>query len=286
MAGEIESFLYEHFIRPMVDSSVPGYNPVNTIVYGIILLVLSFYVIYPFLHKRGVKFDWHFMKMLLPYILFGASLRVLEDQHILMRSTNPLELGFYIFTPGIWILTFVLVMLGLGLGQLYKKKTGKSALQFAFYFGIILSAPLLILNLFNGQEWMGFAAILAIAAVISGIVFWIAKNQKWGFLNNRLTKLAFFGQILDASATFVALEFFGCGEQHVLPRLLFGAFGNLSFFFVKIPITLLVLYYLYKEFSKENDSNQYGFILIFLCILGLATGMRDVITVLVGTCSP
>ncbi|MEK6902471.1 MAG: DUF63 family protein [archaeon] len=286
MVGEIESFIYEHFVRPMIDNTVPGYNPINTIVYGILLLVLAFYVIYPFLHKRGVKFDWTFMKTLLPYILFGSSLRVLEDQHILLRSPNPLDAGFYIFTPGIWILTFALVMVGLGLGWWYHQKTGKSMLSFAFYFGLFFAIPVLVLNLLNGQEWIGFAAILGLALVISGIVFWIGKNQKWTFLNGPLARLAFFGQMLDASATFIALQFFGCGEQHVLPRLLFGSFGNASFFFVKIPVTLLVLYYLHKEYAKEHDDNMYGFILIFLCILGLATGTRDFITVLVGTCSP
>ncbi len=279
-------FIYDYFIRPMIDSSVPGYNPVNTLVYGIILLGVSFYVLYPFLNKRGVKFDWDFLKAMLPYILFGTSLRVLEDQKILVRSANPLDFGFYLFTPGIWILTFALVVLGLGLGKIYQQKTGKSFVSFAFYFGLVFSLPVFLFNLLQSQEVGGGIGIIALIALSSGIVFFIAQKIKWSFLNRPLAKTAFIGQMVDTSATFVALEFFSCGEQHVLPRLLFGAFGNISFFFVKIPLILLILYWLEKEFAKEKDENYHGFILLFISILGLATGTRNLLTVLAGTCTP
>lgn len=283
-------FIQTYFVQPILDSSVPGYNPVNTITYGLILLGLAFYVIYPFLNKRRIRFEWNFFRMLIPYILFGSTLRVLEDQHILLRSANPLDAGFYVFTPGIWFLTFALVGAGMLLGHALAPRLKKDWKTISMAFGILISAPLIVFNLLHGQEWIGTLAILALTATISLLAFWIARSQKWKWLENPLAKMVFAGQMLDTSATFVALEFFGCGEQHVLPRLLFGAFGNSSFFFVKIPVVLLVLYYMNKEFtgekSKTDEVNLYGFILVFLSILGLATGTRDLATVLVGTCSP
>jgi uncharacterized membrane protein len=54
---------------------------------------------------------------------------------------------------------------------------------------------------------------------------------------------------------------------------------------VKIPLILIVLYYLDKEYQKE-DPHLHGFILLFISILGLATGGRNTLTVLAGTCSP
>ncbi len=288
MLDQIQAFVHENFIRPMIDSSVPGYNTVNTIVYGVILLVLAFYVIYPFLSKRKYVFDWNFMKVLLPYILFGTSLRVLEDQQIITRSVNPLDLGFYVFTPGIWILTFALVCIGLWLGKKIGKENHHKSQNITFMFGLAFALPLFVLNLLNAKEIIGGLTIIVIVSLISAVVFFLAHKMKWSFLQSKLAKVAFIGQALDTSATFVALEFFGCGEQHVLPRLLFGSFGNLSFFFVKIPIVLAVLYWLHKEYAqgKDADANLYGFILVFIAILGLATGTRDLITVLVGTCSP
>ncbi len=281
------TFVYENFIRPMIDASVPGYNPINTIVYGVILLGIAFYLIYPFLNKRGIRFDFKFLQLLLPYIVFGASLRVLEDLHILTRSANPLEAGFYLFTPGIWFLTFALVAIGMIVAWMAEKKLKWKFDTTAKLFGVLIAMPPLLLNLDQFREWMAFLGILLLTSAISLIVFWVCKKKKWTFMENPLAKAAFFGQILDASATFVALHFFSCGEQHVLPRLLFGAFGPVSFFFVKIPLMLVVLHYIQKEFldDPKADKNLMGFILLFLAILGFATGMRDIFTVAVGSCN-
>ncbi len=109
----VSAFVDEFFIQPIINPAVPGYNLVNTLTYGIILLGLTFYVIYPALKKKGFVFDFAFLQMLIPYIIFATSLRVLEDQRILTRSANPLDAGFYIFTPGIWFLTFALVIIGI-----------------------------------------------------------------------------------------------------------------------------------------------------------------------------
>ncbi|QQR92343.1 MAG: DUF63 family protein [Candidatus Iainarchaeum archaeon] len=287
MALDLNAFVYDNFIRPMIDPSVQGYNPVNTIVYGIILLGIAFYVIYPFLNKHGIKFDFAFLQMLLPYIVFGSSLRVLEDQQLLMRSANPLEFGFYLFTPGIWFLTFAFVAIGMLIAWFAQKKFNHRFHTIATLFGALVAAPLVLYNLLQFTEWIALLAIVALAGILSYAVFWIGKRQQWRFLENPLAKAAFFGQLLDASATFIALQFFSCGEQHFLPRLLFGAFGPVSFFFVKIPLMLLVLHYIHKEFMHDEkaDKNLLGFILLFLAILGFATGMRDLLTVAVGTCN-
>ncbi len=154
--------------------------------------------------------------------------------------------------------------------------------------GIILALPLVLFNVLNAHEWVAAAIVVAGTGIISTGVFWLGNKYAWKFLQNPLAKTAFIGQMLDTTATFVALEFLSCGEQHVIPRLLFGAFGNESFFVVKIPLILGVLYLLDKEYAhgKEPDEKLLGFILLFISILGLATGGRDLFTILVGTCSP
>lgn len=284
----LANFITENFVRPILDPSVPGYNAVNTLTYGLILLALTFYIIYPALKKRGYVFDWPFLKMLLPYILFGTSLRVLEDQKILLRSANPLDAGFYILTPGIWVLTFALVLIGLWLGKKFGKTSHAHAQKITLIFGLVIALPIFLFNVWNAEELVGAIGIVALTAIVCVAVFTLGKKFSWKFLENPLARMAFLGQTLDTSATFIALEFFGCGEQHVLPRLLFGAFGNISFFFVKLPLVLLILYWLHKEYThgKDKDEHLLGFILLFITIIGLATGTRDLITVMVGTCSP
>lgn len=71
----MQEFINEYFIRPIIDPSLSGYNLVNTIIY-IILLVIACGAIYYFL-KNKIKFNYEFLIALIPYILFGVSLRVL-----------------------------------------------------------------------------------------------------------------------------------------------------------------------------------------------------------------
>src|SRR3989344_2100965 len=92
-------FIQQYFFDPILEYS--GYNIVNTLVYGIILLVVAFYLVYPFFNRKGVKFDTKFALAVLAFVLFGSTIRILEDLRIFGRSANPLDPGFYTITPGI-----------------------------------------------------------------------------------------------------------------------------------------------------------------------------------------
>ena len=125
----MSDFFTEYFIRPITDPSVQGYNIVNTIIL-VLLLVIACGIIYYVLRKK-VKFDYSFMIAMIPYVLFGISMRVIMHQIEagittipgILKTANPLELGFWFFTPGIWILTFVLVLIGLLIGEIWKKSS-------------------------------------------------------------------------------------------------------------------------------------------------------------------
>ena len=100
----MQDLLEEFFIRPIIDPSVQGYNIINTAVYGAILLIVAFFVVYPLLHKKGVRFDERFAIALFPYILLGVSLRAINSAGLLpfiYKTPNPLEPGFWTFTPGV-----------------------------------------------------------------------------------------------------------------------------------------------------------------------------------------
>ncbi|MDP2973570.1 MAG: DUF63 family protein, partial [Candidatus Diapherotrites archaeon] len=55
----------------------------------------------------------------------------------------------------------------------------------------------------------------------------------------------------------------------------------ISFIIVKIALVLAIVYYIDKEIKSENLR---GFIKIVIAILGFATGLRDLLTLGVGTC--
>jgi len=81
--------------------------------------------------------------------------------------------------------------------------------------------------------------------------------------------------LLDAAATFTALTFFGFSEQHVLPRAAGFIFGPVSMFILKIAVLLPVLWLI----DRYADDEQFkGLLKIAVLVLGMAPGVRDMLT--------
>ena len=186
-------FFYEYFVRPMTEQGVQGYNLINTTVL-ISILVVACAIIYFVLRKR-VSFDSKFFEAMVPYILFGISMRVVMHQieaGLLIlpeigKTANPLELGFWFFTPGIWLLTFALVVIGLLIGGIWKKnkkvKEGEEKqlnTKRVLYFGIIVCIIPLLFNFFRFNSWFVFITTLVIILTVSyGICYLVNKFTKY-----------------------------------------------------------------------------------------------------------
>lgn len=90
-----DPFIWKYFLGPVVadskDTSVngvsAGYNPVNTFVYGI-CIVISFFGIYEIVDHFKIKIDSKFLISLLPWIALGGSLRSLEDVGLFKEPLN------------------------------------------------------------------------------------------------------------------------------------------------------------------------------------------------------
>ena len=276
----ITDFIRDYFEKPALGHG--GYNLVNTLVYAAILLLVAFKVVYPQLDKRGVKFNVQFMLALLPFILFGSSARVLEDMGLLPRSFNPLEFGYYTYTPGIYIAVGLLTILSLFVARFAAAKTGFSFYKILGGIGLGLALPVVLFEFTRFRAWEGFAGIALGFAVLTGIVCLAVERAWWkDFSRNKLNVLAVGGQALDGVAPFVAMQFYQCGEQHVVSRAVIDLGGPLAFPIVKMFLIAVILFYVEKE-VKEKNLNDY--IKVFIVILGFATGTRDLFTVGVGTC--
>ena len=281
MANFMENIWQEYFVRPAMDTSLQGYNIVNTAVYGIILLVVAFFIVFPFLDKRKVKFDFKFMLSLLPYIVFGSTARVIEDLGIFQRSMNPLEFGYYTYTPGIYIAVGLLAIASLFVSRFLSAKMKIDFYKLFAGIGILFALPVVGFNLLYFKVWAGFFGILALAAVLTYFIIFVYQKLGKKLFEDNMNKVALFGQALDGGATYVALNFFSCGEQHVVSRAIIENLGPAAFPLIKIALVVLILGYLEKEIK---DKNLKGFIKIFITIIGLAPGIRDLFTVAVGTC--
>ncbi len=230
-----------------------------------------------------MPFDQRFLIALLPFIVLGSSFRVLEDLKLLARSCNPLSLSFYTITPGIYIATGALTILALWVSVNLAKKNPEKTF---FYFkigGAVLALPALVFVLTQTIVWNGVLGVLVLTLLLTVVAVlgtrFFSKTKT--LFSSRMNQLVFLGQMLDASATFVSIEFFTCGEQHVLSAGIINAFGPFSFVIVKFALMLLVLYYADRE---VEDPKTRDFVKIIIAIIGFAPGIRDTLTLGVGTC--
>ncbi|MFQ6089419.1 MAG: DUF63 family protein [Candidatus Methanofastidiosia archaeon] len=257
-------FIQKYFIDPIVEGG--GYNIVNTLTYGVILVVAS-YLIFKFLKPR-LSLDRRFLKAICSFVLVGSSLRVLNDAGV----TDT----YLLVTPLIYFLTFAITAIALPL-SLRLSEMHYHRYMMGVSVGIFLiSFSLLILNT---QRFHIDALILIISGVLISflLVFIIAKLLGLDFISQNLWIMA--GHLLDASATSFGIQRFGYYEQHVVPNLFIDLTGTP---FVMFPLKIFivgVILYLLKDTEDDDFKN---FMLMVIFILGAAPGLRDTLRIVFG----
>jgi uncharacterized membrane protein len=107
-----DEFVWKYFWGPTVadaeDTSYgevnEGYNPVNTFVYGLIL-VAALFGIFKIIEKYQHKIDLKFTIAIIPFIILGATSRVMEDAELLQEPV------VYLFiAPQIYIVVGLFVL--------------------------------------------------------------------------------------------------------------------------------------------------------------------------------
>ncbi len=260
----LQEFINKWFWQPKIHQE--GYNVVDTTVYSLIFVLAVFlvykYFLKPKLKKKEICFDKTFMIALCGWVLSASGLRVLRDLNFYET--------YWLVSPGISFVIFIPCILTLFLSlKLGKKQYYKlwGLVGYAFAFFNILKLPL---NNIPGFVW--------VISIISG---WIIL---FSFLKRKFSKFltswnlgAIYAHLFDATATFVAMQFFGFRELHILPTFLINQFGPWIMFPLKLSVVPLVLYLIDKYSENENDKK---YLKIIIIILGLATGSRDLLLLL------
>jgi len=133
-----DRFIYPYLWGPVLaDAGLPsggavaGYNPVNTLFYGALLLVSLIYIHFIFV-KLGIKMGNEFFLAISPVLLAGPLLRVLEDA------------GFF-RAPASYLFISPLIYVYLGLTTLLAASLSKALLDSSHRWRVYLSAvPALI----------------------------------------------------------------------------------------------------------------------------------------------
>ncbi len=271
MDFDIGQFIDKYFIHPIVYSG-EGYNPVNTVTYAIILGI-SLFAILKLMDILKIKLDERFVISTAPYILFGASLRVIQDVGLLQPPFS------YLFiTPLVYVLAFVITAVVLLTCLLLQRKGTIKDYSKPYFWtgvaGIVVVLALLSTKHFSSAWWAPIVIVL-LASAFTGGIYLIARQFKWDFLTNKLNVAILGAHMFDASSTFTAIDLVGgFAEKHVVPVFFINFAGSAAIMYVlKLAVFIPVIFIIEKYF--KDDPQLYYAVKFVLLVLGFGPGIRN-----------
>lgn len=282
MMQAITDFIDKYYMDPIKNDT--GYNPVNTLTYALLFVAAVWLLHEHFFKKKKIKIDRDFMKSILGWIIFGGSLRVIEDIGITS--------SFLFSTPYIYILVFGISFLTL-LPSLSLLKTKKIKLIRTWGLaGYTLTALTIIAIIITAKSLNFIGFVMIYAAWLGWLAMFLiikkySKKAKTFLTNWNLA--AIMAHLLDASGTFVSMTYYGFIEKHVIGNalitylqaneiLLINSSGSWAMFALKLAVVPLILFAIDKYSETEEEKRYLKMIII---ILGIGIGIRNSLELLV-----
>ena len=307
-----DQFLWKYFWGPIVEDAtnqhlsyhgvIPAekFTLISEIVYGV--LVISVLVgIYRLLQRWNVSVDFSFLIAVLPYIVYGSVVRVLEDAQLF---TEPVV--YWFVTPLIYFQSLFLTLIFMSLGhflereKIHKYITTKTIL---FTGGVLCLLPFLyyLIAWMLGDQWGATDGVrFDVFFLVAGIVFLsvfpvylLGKTFKTrpsiSIYAHPLNLFMLLGHMLDGSSSYISIyDPFHMGlpiyiEKHPASDLLMQLWPPL-FPIVKFLLIIVVIYVfdvLYKD-ELQQYPRLANLLKISIFILGFAPGLRDLLRVCMG----
>ncbi|PKL60635.1 MAG: hypothetical protein CVV33_01650 [Methanomicrobiales archaeon HGW-Methanomicrobiales-4] len=274
----IREFIYKYYIDPIRYGQ--PYTLVDTLTYAVILIICVWFI-YRWLTRSNISVDREFVYALIPWVILGGLLRVVEDTGVAGS-----DWGILLTTPLIFFLILALAVPTLWV--MWKLESRGILTRFKQAFGIIGLIAAFIILLF--LIWFGIAEtrldigvagiILSMAAVTTVFVYGLLRYVcGWEYVSDRLYQLLIFGHMLDASATSYGIDLHTVPyiEQHVVGSTLIALTGTA---FVMFPLKLLVIIpgiWILEQYRRSEDSGIWYLILLAMIMVGMAPGIRDML---------
>lgn len=274
----IREFIYKYYIDPIRYGQ--PYTLVDTLTYAVILIICV-WLIYRWLTRSSISVDREFVYALIPWVIFGGLLRVVED-----TGAVGSDWGVLLTTPLIFFLIFAIA--APTLWMLWTLENRGIITQFKRSFGFVgLTVSILSLCFLIGfglaetrVDFFVAGTILSIAAITTGLVYgFIRYILKWEYVQDRLYQLLIFGHMLDASATSYGIDLHTIPyiEQHVVGSTLIAWTGTA---FVMFPLKLIVIIpgiWILEQYRRSDNSGIWYLILLAMIMVGMAPGIRDML---------
>ena len=254
-------------LKELIDSYFfSGYTIFNTLVYGIILILFLILILKLF---EKIKINPEsIIYSIIPFIFFGSTVRALVDN-------NLISYNYFVITPGIYILVGIIAIISLFIGYILKNRIDykKTLLIIGSAFAIY---PILKINNLNLEALLLILSIFGIWV----IVFLILKRY-WSLYKDKINLSIILAHILDATCTFVGVDYYFYREQHVVPVEIYNIFDTaITMYPLKIIVISTCLYLIDKYIEDDTIS---GLLKLVIFVLGLAPGLRNLMTIIIGT---
>lgn len=279
LIDKVTQFINDYYIDPILHDS--GYNIVNTITWAILLGICIFGVV-KLLKRLDVQIDNRLTLAIVPFVLAGSSLRVIED----IGAIGP-PLSYLFITPNIYFVVFAvtLCLLVLSKWAVTLKGSGDYMKIFAVC-GLAWFVVNLMVIFYLEDLVLPWVPVFVIT--ISSLVLYITKSilDRAGLdlLKSRINIAILWVHLMDASSTIAGIDFLGYYEKHVVPAYLIDLTGTAFVMYpLKLSIFIPVLYLLDKHFDQDEESKTLKtFLKMVIIVLGLSPACRNTIRMAFG----
>lgn len=281
LIDKISQFINTYYLDPIKGDE--GYNPVNTLTWAVVLGICIFGV-FKLLEKLEVKITPRFIASVLPFVLAGSSLRVIED--------SPADIfhppfSYLLITPNIYFLVFAITIGCLWISiRLQKAGLVKDFhLTFASFGLVWFFINLTTLLHFENIVFPVVPLFVLGAGTGLTLTFYlVARHFKSSIFTDPLNLSILMAHLMDASSTYIGIDKLGYFEKHVVPTYLINLTGTaLVMYPLKLIIFIGVLYVLDTQFEDDERSlNLKVLIKMVILILGLSPATRNTIRMMLG----
>ncbi len=253
------------------------YTPRDYVI-ALIILFAVLYLLSKSLFAR-ISLDERLAMAISPIIVLSITIRLLVDAGVYPKSK------LWSVTPGVYILGLVVGAIVIGLGVTLEKRLGWPYWKTSLVMGTATIPYFLVKLLPNVTYPIRALYPTSIAVTITALLYFTARRTEVLEMFSRRSNIAIiFAHLMDASGTFVGMDFYGFYEEHPLPEYLINLTGTAA---IMIPLKLVVvgaaIYYLEtrKEEGPEADL-YYKMIKFVFFILGIGPGTRNAVILTLG----
>lgn len=293
----------------------PGYTYVSEIGYGILLVVILF-AVSKMLSHTGVKLDKKLVFSLIPYMVFGGALRVVEDANDIVpvgiESLIEYPVNILLISPVIYgtmfLVTIVSILVSIKLEEkkfIDRYEHALIAIGIALAVAVLSYLGWLILSWAHVHLYLEIALVVLTMTTVFTIISWWFINRDGNTIAEGIGSIGIvvlWSQILDGVANVVGIDWVykltGGMQKNLVPKhpinrglveigsqfpeWVTNIIGTAWLFLVvKIGAALLVIYIFDKEAMEENPGWTI-LLLIVIIAVGLGPGMRDMLRAVLG----